>query len=294
MRAFFSTSIVTILTLGFSPSYVAAQASRGGGGKSGGTGYVSQTQNKRSIERFNILDWITKQKQAKSQQDMKYGAGSKGLWFTPDFVMTYRQGNAKVSRSTGEFAEVSNQFGRAQLLLNNFVAVGNKTRSVNVDVGFEGYFTNSFGTKITKDQSGTDWSYREQGGGILFRPFGRSSQDTGLILKGGYMDLVERGLWDGLEAERAMNGLYAGAEAKLYLLGFLGGRAEYTTTFLKDVQELSGQWKVSKFYYAAFLEIYLLNVEIYTQQVDWDFAPVEGRKGRDRETSVGLSASMFF
>ena len=264
-----------------------------GSGESGG-GYVSQTQAKRSAERFNILDWITQQRKAKAEQDMKYGSVSKGLWFTPDLALTYRQSNAKISRSSGDFAELATSFGRAQLLLNNFISTSNKTRSINVDLGVEGYFGNTHSTKFLDTNNGTDWSYREQGGALLFRPFGRSSQDTGVIIKAGYLDVQQRGFWDGLNREINLNAIFVGAEAKLYLLNFLGARLEYQTTFDRELSQASGKWSMSRLYYSAFVELWLLGLELYLQQTNWNFTPDSGNSVRDREVSVGAAASLFF
>src|SRR4029079_7139094 len=76
-------------------------------------------------------------------------------------------------------------YGRLQFLLDDLFTRGSRTKSLNIDLGLEGFYgqTTLFAVDATSSQ--LSHSYTESGGGLLIRPFGRSSQDTGLLLKGG-------------------------------------------------------------------------------------------------------------
>ncbi|MBX9766580.1 MAG: hypothetical protein K2X47_04855, partial [Bdellovibrionales bacterium] len=136
----------------------------------------------------------------------------------------------------------------------------------------------------------------ETAGGLVFRPFGRSSQDTGLYLRAGYLDLQEKGLWASNENTIGLSSSYWGADFKLYLLNFLGGRVSYLTTFEADAAALSAKWQMSRFKYSAFLEIFLLGLEVYWIDTKYILRPIAAGQEPvvDQDRGVGVAATLFF
>ena len=274
-----------------------AGASGGGGGSDrGGRGGIIETQRTRSRERFNILDWIANQKRIKAEQDsrmVKYGSLGSGL----DLVLRYHVHNAALQRDGVNRGAAKWASGQILIFFNDLVSTGNREKSINVDVGFEG-FLNDYSAFIP-ETTGTpqpSWGARETAGGLVFRPFGRSSQDTGLYLRVGYLDLQERGLWAPTETTVGLGGAYWGADFKLYLLNFLGGRVNYLTTFESDAQALNARWQLTRFKYSAFLEIFLLGLELYWIETKYTLRSLDATQSAvvDQDRGVGLAVSLFF
>ncbi len=270
--------------------------SRAGSKDGGWASSFGEKYAKRSQERFDILSWVRDQKRIFSEQDRKWGnASGKGLWFTPDLTLAYYRDSGTLARDGVTLGDLSQQSARLQLLLNDFISVGNKTKLINVDLGVE--FVSSVSSTFTSEigQSQTEWSNKEKAYGILFRPFGRSSQDTGLILKAGYFEWNERGLWSTDLTERILKSSYWGAEAKLYLLPFLGGKAEYFSVIPAGSDELSGKFQMQKIKYGAFLDLLVLHLEAYSYVIDRTFTPASGTSEvHDKDVGAGLGASLFF
>jgi len=251
--------ILIMATLLILPSLAYTQG--GGGASAGGGSSVGQTQSRRSSERFNILDFIRKQKEATSAQDSKYGRGggsSSGPY--TDFVLTYSQDSGPVTRNGDKLGKDTRASGRLQFLLDDLFTKGNRTRSLNIDLGVEGFYSQTTSFLVEPPSTQNSHTYNEMGAALLIRPIGRSSQDTGLLVKAGYMSMNQTGLWSNTQNSYSHYATYLGAEAKLYLLNFLGGRVEYQTTLESDINALQSTWKMQRFTYGGFLEIYLLNI----------------------------------
>ena len=276
----------------FSVNAWAQVGSKSGGGGGGG---FTQTYTQRSAERFNILDWLTEQKRAKSAQDAKYGSIRKGMLVKPDLVLHFASGTSKLNRDGTDLGEVREVFGRAQLFFDDVFTSGNSTRLLNVDIGFEGFYGQTSEFKVDANSSQLKWERKCSGGGLLLRPLGRSSQDTGLTVKGGYIDIKQSGFWGNTTSEVGLFGPYLGAEAKIYLANFLGLRTEYTAALETTSDSLAGKWKMQRFTYGAFLELFMLELEAHAGQAEWTFTPTTTSVSvKDNEKLVGFSASLFF
>lgn len=284
-----SISVLTWSLCGYSQSRAAGKD--GGWSSSFGEKYA-----KRSQERFDILSWVRDQKRIFSEQDRKWGnASGKGIWFTPDLTLAYYRDSGTLTRDGATLGDLSQQSARVQLLLNDFISVGNKAKLINVDLGFEVMSSLSSTFTVASGVSQTEWLGKEKAYGILFRPFGRSSQDTGLILKGGYFEINEKGLWSSDLTERTLNSSYWGVEAKLYLLPFLGGKAEYLSVLPANSDELSGKFQMQKLRYGAFLDLLILHLDAYSYVSDRTLTPSNGSSEvHDKDVGVGFGASLFF
>jgi hypothetical protein len=263
-------------------------APSGGVGGGGDSRYSART-----AQRWDLISYLTEQKRVMAAQDAKYGrAKGQGLAF-PDVVLMFRQNNQALARNGSELGSETAPYARAQALIDDLITSGNKYHLFNFDVGLEGFYGAGNGFAAAPGATQASWSASESGGGLLLRPIGRSSQDSGLIVKGGYLSLQETGLWSASQASLALSAPYAGAEAKLYLLPFLGLRADYQRTIDSSAGSLQGTWRLERFQYGAFIELYCLAVEAYGIWANYTLDQPSGETV-DRAAGTGLSASLFF
>jgi len=285
-------------------------SSRGGGSSSSdGNAWdsINSTQQKRRVERFDIISWIRANQKAVAEQNSKYGYGKGGAFggARPDLNLSYFNDSIDVTRQQEGSTQIdkvgrdSIQRARLQFLFDDLFTAGSTTRSFNIDLGVEAFAAQQSGfappTDVVPIQ--TDRSFREYGGGLLIRPFGRSSQDTGLMVKGGYISQTLTGHYTSNTLLKATaTGNYLGAEAKLYLLPFLGVNGEYLTVLESPVSgDLTGKWSTSRFRYGAFVEIWLLELGAYLLSED-SFFTQDGTVIKIKESgkAQGLTATLHF
>ncbi len=261
-----------------------------------GNSYIGQTQARRQTERFSVLDWIMKNKKTIGEQNSKYGVGKGvGSGPYPDMVIQYRTDRSRVSRDGTELGDDERGSGRLQFLLDDMFTTGNKNRLMNIDLGVEGFYSKSAKFKALDSVTQLAHSYTETGGGMVIRPYGRSSQDTGFMVKGGYMDVDYSGLWENANTLKKVWGFYVGAEAKMYLLPFLGVYGDYLTALERDIEGLNGKWSMYRFIYGAFIEVYVLNLQAYVIDTEYGFTPNStGIKIKEVSKGVGFAANLHF
>jgi hypothetical protein len=285
-----------ILSCVLGASRVEAYGSSGtSGSDSGSFSGIAETQQRRASERFDIISWIRGNQATIAAQNSKYGYSKGGSHAWLDVVGDYRQDAGTVTRDSVTLGKDTRATAKLQAMLDDLFVRGNTTRSLNIDMGVEGFFSQT--TNFTPDPASpqVSHSYDEMGGGLLLRPFGRSSQDSGLIAKGGYMNFTETGLWTNSQTQVSMYGTYLGAEAKLYLLPFLGVEGEYRTVLEQQVDALAGKWKMQRFTYGAFLEIYLLKIAAYLTNTEMILSPLDGSAPiKEIYNGVGFSGTFYF
>lgn len=256
---------------------------------------VVDTQTRRAAERFSILDFIRYQQSAVNSQNARYGRGaSQGP--TPDLVLSFQQDSGNVLRDGATIGRDFRSTGKAQFFLNSFFKQGDKNRSLNVDLGVEGYASQTTGWVMDPSSTQDVHKSTESGGGLLIRTFGRSSQDTGLLVKGGYMDISQTGFWATTNTTpKNIFANYVGAEAKLYLVPFLGGKVEYQTTFDMENSSIGGTWKMQRLQYGAFLEVYLLNIGVYAVNTEFTLTPSStNTQVKEIYNGAGVSGTLYF
>ncbi len=264
-------------------------------GRSGGGGDFTAKYQQRQGQRFDIISYLFEQKKIRAAQDAKYGAGGGGKWFYPDAVAYYARATPTVQRNGTEIVTAVAQTARLQFLLNGLITEGSQRRLINIDVGSEGFYDTVTGFKESAASGQMAFENAFYGGGLILRPFGRSSQDTGLMFKGGYLSGKEKGFWFNDSVERSLSSMYYGGEAKLYLLSFLGARAEYISSVDASSAELGGKWRMQKTTYGGFVEVLLLAIEAHIYTTEWRFSSDStGVETKDTSSGVGFSASMFF
>lgn len=256
---------------------------------------VQETQSQRAAERFNILDWIWSNRKATSSQDSKYGRGAKGGGPTTDIVLQYFTDSGDVKREGTLLGKDYRSTARVQVLLDNLFTAGNKFRSMNVDLGLEGFLGQTTKFEVASPGTQEQHSFSELGGGLMIRPVGRSSQDSGFIVKGGYVGVTETGLWSNSTLPQALYGPYLAAEGKLYLLPILGGRVEYQSVLETEVSSLNSKWKMQRFIYGGFLEISLINAGVYLVTTEHVLThSATGAITKETYTGVGAMGLMHF
>lgn len=277
--------------LSYLPTAHGQYGSSGGGSYSSNSpGYISETQQRRSVERFDILSFIRSQQAAVSAQNARYGKSAYGHGPYPDFVLTYFQDTGAVVRDGTTLGNDTRSGGHFEFLLDDLFTQGNSKRLLNIDLGFEAFLDQTTFFSAAANISQTSHSYAVTGGGVLIRPLGRSSQDTGFILKGGYLNFSETGLWSNSQNQIGLYAPYLGGEAKLYLLPVLGLSGEYISAIETSSDAIQGKWKMQRFSYGVFLEIYFLSVGAYYVSTEMDLTPASGSAA----TKEVYSGSGFF
>ncbi|MCM2283068.1 MAG: hypothetical protein NDI61_14595 [Bdellovibrionaceae bacterium] len=285
-RNLFSSLGFLCIILSACPS--AAQDSDGGGG-----GSFYEKYKRRQSQRFDLIGYLSDQKRIRAEQDAKWGYVKDGLPFEPDLTLSYFQLGGDLERGT-KLGEVTEKGGRAQFFMNGLLSSNNKRRAINIDLGFEGYYRSSTFTASAGSVQ-TDWASTETGGAILLRPFGRSSQDTSLFFKAGYGTFDTKGLFSASDAAKSLASGYWGGEAKLYLLPFLGARAEYASTFEKEDIAWAAKWKQTRLTYGAFFELFVISFEAQIFETTYQLTPTGGgTPTQDTQKGMGLLGTLHF
>lgn len=257
--------------------------------------FVSQTQNRRQGQRLSIYDWIMQNKQAIAAQNSRYGSGGGSSGPYPDLVLQYRADRSRVTRDGIELGDDERTTAKMQFLLDDLFRGGNHSFLLNVDLGVEGFYSKTSNFKALAESTQVAHSYTETGGGLLLRPFGRSSQDTGLLVKGGYINVDYIGLWENSETPKKVWNYYLGAEAKVYLLPFLGVLGDYMTVPENEIEGIGGRWSMYRFLYGAYIEVLLLNLQVYIVDTEYSFTSTATQtKVKEFSKGVGFAATLHF
>jgi hypothetical protein len=266
------------------------------GGASSGASGIGETQQRRAAERFDIIGWIHSNNAQIAAQNSKYGysKGGGSHAFT-DIALFFTQDSGPVTRNSATLGKDNRSTGKIRVMWDDLFINSSQKKSLNIDLGFEGNLSQT--TSFTVDPSSTQagHTYSELGGGVILRPFGRSSQDTGLLVKGGYVNVNETGLWTNAQTPYSMYATYLGAEGKLYLLPFLGIEGDYSMTLEQEIDALQGRWKMQRFTYGAFLEIYLLKISAYLMSTEMDLTLLSGSAPiKEIYSGLGFAGTLYF
>ncbi len=256
----------------------------------------NQKYQSRKAERFDIISYLSNQKKIISAQNAKYGSGGqRGFHINPDLVLTYMYEASALSRDSGTIGKAETSLARLQFLANDFISEGGPRRLINIDLGVEAYYLQTQHFVVDSSSNQLDFKTAESGAALLLRPFGRSSQDTGLMFKVGYLNLNETGIWSAPSlTSYSLSTFYYGAEAKLYLLPFLGASAEYDLTASQSDSGLAGRWSMTRARYGGFIEFHLLSVGAFMTTTGYKLSPNSGSELNDTDKGISFVASMFF
>ncbi len=262
----------------------------------GSSGSFNQKYQARKTERFDIISYLSNQKKTISAQNARYGSGGgKGFHINPDLALTYMYEPSGLTRSSSTLGKAETSLVRGQFLMNDFISEGGTRRLINIDLGLEAYYLQTQHFIVDKASTQMDFKTGESGAAILIRPFGRSSQDTGLILKAGYLTLSETGLWTTANSTlRSLSNFYYGAEAKLYLLPFLGAIGEYDLSGSQNDSSIGGTWSMTRSRLGGFVEFHLLALGALVTTTNYKLAPTSGTEINDLDQGISFFASLFF
>ena len=210
------------------------------------THYIVTTQKERHDTRWTLTEWLRIKERMKLMDVwLAMFSDPQKDQFRPEIILGY-QGYKGVLDIDGkaEF-DVEGHAAKGQLWLTNLVSSTVGVRTLNIDLGLEGGgFFSERANGLTF--VGKNVTY----GAANFRIFGKSIQDSMMVLKAGRYAVEGPG--------QTKEGTMAGAEMSLYLLKWLGleGSVQgyFSETFLKPGEDFNGYYGD----YSAFIEIALI------------------------------------
>ncbi|MBF0442547.1 MAG: hypothetical protein HQK54_11630 [Oligoflexales bacterium] len=185
--------------------------------------------------------------------------------FAPELLLSYGGINGTWTERTEtaeKIAEDEGEYGSGQFWFTNLVSSTTKVRTLNVDLGVEGYIRNAKAKGVKSDAAP---SKLQQLGytSLNFRIFGRNIQDSSLILKGGKYESEFHGSYG-----KEISGVMAGAALTIYLFNWLGGDCNYQR--FGDYQKLYSQSQQGEYYdYSLFIEVSLLRLGAGKSSETW-------------------------
>lgn len=245
--------VFTILALGCLPANLAARTRV--------VTYVEEVQDERASTRWTLTEWL-RIKERMKMMDVWLAMFSDPAKdrFQPELMLSYSMGKGATKLQAGDAAATSSSAqsstGRAQLWLTNLVSSSVGVRTLNIDLGAEASRrVASHGASASAPQlslvssSGNPAERNEYYSGNL-RIFGRSVQDSSIVLKYGKY-LVENPLLSTIDSAPAKRqGTLTGGELQLYVWRWLGAEGNY----------LDFAQHGAYFDYQGFIEISLLRV----------------------------------
>jgi hypothetical protein len=283
------------------------------------TTYVIKTQEERENTRWTLTEWL-KIKERMRMMDVWLAMFSdpKKDKFQPELMLSYGMTQGRYTYTAGngqsESGDLNGTAGRAQIWLTNLISGTVGIRTLNVDLGVEGYkrasgsFSASESTAATagategglsanavpaQELTSTRSLEHEYYTGNL-RIFGRNIQDSSLVLKYGRY-ASKNTILDGVAASETISqkGVVAGAELQLYVFRWLGAEGNYLK--YGDAEGVQGSDALSGTYYdyMGFVEISLLRLMGGVYQEDWKLVrDGETMKTSERGTFAGLKLQL--
>jgi hypothetical protein len=263
------------------------------------TTYVVRVQEERERTRWTLTEWLRiKERMRMMDLWLAMFSDPKKDHFRPELNLVYgmTRGDLRLTDAAGldERASTSGAQGRAQLWLTNILTGTVGVRALNIDFGIEGFARSMADYQPAASQQGAQEAaattaaapaegtsegaassrlMRHSYGAANLRIFGKSIQDSSLILKyGQYTSKNSVPTWAETAAGQGdIKGAVAGGEAQFYLFKWLGLEGNYLA--YGDASGPSGSELVSGSYadYAGFVEISLLRLMVGQYREDWAF-----------------------
>lgn len=235
--------------------------------------YIEDVQEERKSTRWTLTEWL-RIKERMKMMDVWLAMFSKPQEkFAPEISFGYVKGVGEAEFSPSQTAltpdshdlrTMKTEEARLQFWFTNLVSGTTGLRTLNIDIGLEGKVRNRFlENKASLSPSGAEeWKPSTQKlsqAGVNLRLFGASSQDSGLVVKGGKFERES-----GFTSIEKSSGTYFGGELSLYFLSFLGAEGtyyQYRDANKNDSTSIEGM---------GFLEIYNVRVGYGQARRDWD------------------------
>jgi len=246
------------------------------------TTYVTKVQEERKSTRWTLTEWL-KIKERMKMMDVWLAMFSspKKDSFNPELNIEYSlvRGNIGVKGAGGRenYGSISGNQTRAQFWMTNLVTAATGLKTLNIDFGVEAYgkqmgsYSQSSEKTVAsfaipgQEQELTTESIDENRESEAkyysanFRIFGKSIQDSSLVLK--YGQYVNETSIPNLEADqptKSVKGTMRGADLNLYLFSFLGFEGNYMQYGnAADANQPDGYFG-TYYDYGAFIEVSLL------------------------------------
>ncbi len=218
------------------------------------TKYIIEVQEERRDTRWTLTEWLRIKERMKMMDlwlaMMNDPAKSK---FRPEFSASYYSFRGTLENTVEDSITASTgTSGRAELWLTNLISGTIGIRTLNIDLGVEG-----FGRKMVS-LGDTRTSYA----GSL-RLFGKNIQDSSLTLKYG----VYQSNYD--DQPEIARGRVLGGSLQLYILRSLGAEGTYYGFVEKDKPVSTKNMGGTYYEYFGFIEVSLLRLMVGAYQESW-------------------------
>ena len=215
--------------------------------------YIVTTQEERKSTRWTLTEWLRiKERMKMMDVYLAMFSSPEKEKFRPELSVFY--GRKQSVSSLGDLSsfepntnidltalEKSGEFGRAQLWLSNIINQTFGFRTLNIDLGFETYLEkqtanlyslnlSSNNNTIALDPSNAlDYTYHHRYNTANLRIFGKTIQDSSMILKyGEYQnDSTIPAAYLEQETKKKFKGNVVGFDMNLYLLSWFGMEGSY-------------------------------------------------------------------
>lgn len=229
------------------------------------TTYVVKTQEERENTRWTLTEWLhIKERMKMMDVWLAMFSNPQKDQFSPELNLSYgaRRGALTQSVNSQSADTEATQF-KGQLWLTNLISSTFGMRTLNIDLGGEGFLLRSEGSAGSGSASaGVNYSGHSpkmQYGTANFRIFGKNIQDSSLVLKyGQYRRDGHHGFLTAMGTPSSFTGVVAGAEMSLYVFKWLGLEGNYLS--FGDGKKLGSDASREGTYYdyMAYIEISLI------------------------------------
>lgn len=277
--------------------------------------YIVTTQEERKSTRFTLTEWLRiKERMKMMDVYLAMFSSPEKEHFRPELSIFYGKkqsvsslGNLDTFTTNSEIdlkaLKKSGEYGKAQLWLSNIINQTFGVRTLNIDLGFETYLekqtvslyslnlSNNNNT-ITLDPSRElDYSYYHRYHSVNLRIFGKTIQDSSMVLKYGEYEndstIPETYLQQG--NQQKFKGKVIGFDMNLYLLSWLGFEGNYLQWQEDKSSDLTATGEHLD--YGLYIEISLFRFVGGAFTDKWQYKD-KNQGVNQEETSVGTFAGL--
>jgi len=284
------------------------------------TTYVTKVQDERAQTRWTLTEWLRiKERMRMMDLWQSLMTDPSASTFRPELNLVYGLSRGKFAQKVADGSQewsgdVTGHQGKAQLWVTNLISSTIGIRTLNVDLGVEGFQRATSGQVSSQLPSGEpllptstaaspvpgkgSWQTDSYTGNL--RIFGRNIQDSSLVLKYGEFHRLRPDLAaENLGSEESFPALYsrgaaAGAELQLYLFKWLGAEGQFVR-FGRYGEIFKGSSFGGAYYeYFGFVEISLLRLMLGTYKDAWHDTRSTGVPGSYVETGQMAALKLQF
>lgn len=217
------------------------------------TTYIVKKQTERRATRFTLDEWLrTKQRMRDMDEWLMLVSMPEKENFSPELGLEYhyRRGSLSGTQTTPQSSAYN---AKLQLWLTNLISGTLGLRTLNVDLGGEIQHRE---IKASASLPTSSLSVANVG----FRIFGKSTQDTTLVLKAGRYTSVSA-LTSADAQNTTRSGYSAGAGLQLYVTDYLGAEGNFSRLGSNTTLSNDAAYYANLYDYNAFLEFSLFRIQ---------------------------------